>query len=420
MTKKRTTRLASHFPFAQNQKRESLIPASVLFGKDVKVMSLLERQRNLPLRSSLRKQSNEEILCGLTNSARVVWHLPCYTSTRNTRSAVKSLQSQISDIESDCSKGNEGCRLSRSATDVIHWSKCLFCKKRTYLKSKDLINVCTFEPSENIRKAAEAQGDESMLHVLRSIGHDLIGAEAKCHNNCYSLYILKKDPKAEECNSLREVSFQELVAEITRGIREGTAYDMTTLLTMYQTDLESKDVDASSYSKQHLKARLQKRYGGELIFHMPTARFKPELAYGSTIMVQDILNAWAELQSKKEEERIENEIFRVVKHIKQEISEIGEICAAPFNVNDVSLECVWHRIPDSLYLLLCYMITSDITNVSEVFASKAECKNSNKEWLVISIAQDIMYCCSKSKVKLPRHVSLAMCVQHLTDLSYSA
>ena len=144
--------------------------------------------------------------------------MPCYTSARNTRSAVNSLQSQLSDIESDCSKENEGCRLSRSATDVIDWSKCLFCKKRTYLKSKDLINVCTKEPSENIGKAAEAQGDESMLHVLRSISHDLIASEAKCHSNCYSLYILKKDPKAEECNSLREVSFQELVAEITRVI----------------------------------------------------------------------------------------------------------------------------------------------------------------------------------------------------------
>ena len=95
-----------------------------------------------------------------------------------------------------------------------------------------------------------------MLHVLRNISHDFIASESKCHNSCYSLYILKKDPKAEECNSLREVSFQELVAEITRGIREGKAYDIITLLTMNQSDLKSKGVDASSYSKQHLKARL--------------------------------------------------------------------------------------------------------------------------------------------------------------------
>ena len=104
----------------------------------------------------------------------------------------------------------------------------------------------------------------------------------------------------------------------------------------------------------------------------------------------------------------------MVKHIKQEISEMGGICTAPLNVNDVSLECARRLIPDSLYLLLRLMITSDITKVTEVIASKAECKNSNEERLVISIAQDIMYCCGKSRVKLPKHVSLAMCVQHLT------
>ena len=63
MKKKRTPRLASRCTFPQNQKRENLIPASVLFAKDVKVMSLLERQRNLPLKSSLRQQSNEMESC---------------------------------------------------------------------------------------------------------------------------------------------------------------------------------------------------------------------------------------------------------------------------------------------------------------------------------------------------------------------
>ena len=135
-------------------------------------------------------------------------------------------------------------------------------------------------------------------------------------------------------------------------------------------------------------------------------------------MVQDILNALAELQCQKKEEGIENEIFRMVKNIKQGISEMGGICVAPLNV---SLECARHLIPDSLYLLLRFMIASVITIVSEVFASKAECKNSNEERLVYKhyIAQDIIYCCGKSRVKLPKHASLALCVQHLTDLGYS-
>ena len=81
---------------------------------------------------------------------------------------------------------------------------------------------------------------------------------------------------------------------------------------------------AQHYSKEYRKARLQKRYGDELILHMPTARFKPELVYGSTIVVQDILNAWAELQSKKEEERIENEIFLEVKTSSKKYQKLEE------------------------------------------------------------------------------------------------
>ena len=69
--KKEDTEASFSLPLPTEPKKgENLIPASVLFGKDVKVMSLLERQRNLSLKSSLRQQSNEEILCGLANSAR--------------------------------------------------------------------------------------------------------------------------------------------------------------------------------------------------------------------------------------------------------------------------------------------------------------------------------------------------------------
>ena len=48
-------------PLPPEPKKGKLEPASVLFAKDVKVMSLLERQRNLPLKSSLRQQMNEEM-----------------------------------------------------------------------------------------------------------------------------------------------------------------------------------------------------------------------------------------------------------------------------------------------------------------------------------------------------------------------
>lgn len=124
------------------------------------------------------KQRRDEVPCGLGDDAcggNVLWHSPCYASYRsaeNIRYVVNSLESSRSirdaNIESDDQQDNESGRLSRSVGEVLDWTKCLFCKNRTYKKSKELINVCTFEASNSTRKAAEAKGDESMLHILRA------------------------------------------------------------------------------------------------------------------------------------------------------------------------------------------------------------------------------------------------------------
>ncbi|CAH3175616.1 unnamed protein product [Porites evermanni] len=51
----------------------------------------------------------------------------------------------------------------------VDWSRCFICKKKTHKKSKDLINLCTFEACESIRIAAERKGDSSMLHILNGL-----------------------------------------------------------------------------------------------------------------------------------------------------------------------------------------------------------------------------------------------------------
>ena len=68
------------------------------------------------------------------------------------------------------------------------------CKNKTYKKSRDLANVCTFEACQSIciPSAAERKGDSSMLHILNGVNGDLIAAEAKYHKNCFATYVSKK------------------------------------------------------------------------------------------------------------------------------------------------------------------------------------------------------------------------------------
>ena len=78
--------------------------------------------------------------------------------------------------------------MSRSQTRPIDWASCLFCKKKTHKKVKEMVTATTFEACRSIRQAAEGKGDDNMLLVLPA-NNDLIAAEAKYHKACYATYV---------------------------------------------------------------------------------------------------------------------------------------------------------------------------------------------------------------------------------------
>ena len=135
-----------------------------------------------------------------------------------------------------------------SATAPADWSRCFICKNKTHKKSRDLINLCTFEACESIQIAAERKGDSSMLHILNGVNGDLIAAEAKYHKNCFATYVSKKTtlslPKGEALDSPHERAFQDLVFDLAAGIEQGRAYDMMSLLSKYQEILTQKGADS--------------------------------------------------------------------------------------------------------------------------------------------------------------------------------
>jgi len=88
-----------------------------------------------------------------------------------------------------------------------------------------------------------------------------------------------------------DTAFKEMAAEISEGICQGKAYDMSSLLSTYRELLEEKGIKAESYSKQHLKLRLQKHFGEEIVFHQHRDKSKPEVIYSRNVPLQDVLNA---------------------------------------------------------------------------------------------------------------------------------
>ena len=97
------------------------------------------------------------------------------------RRKVAATQSKLCGQENE--KGIESRIATRSVKTPVDWSKCFICKNKTYKKETKLINLCSFEARDSIRKAAELKNDDDMLHTLRSVNYDLIAAEAKYHKN---------------------------------------------------------------------------------------------------------------------------------------------------------------------------------------------------------------------------------------------
>ena len=66
---------------------------------------------------------------------------------------------------------------------------------------------------------------------------------------------------------------------------------MNVLLAMFKKELEKIGIDAGSYTKQKLKARLMAHFKERLVFHQSPQQSRPEIVFSSSISLIDIINA---------------------------------------------------------------------------------------------------------------------------------
>ncbi len=118
----------------------------------------------------------------------------------------------------------------------------------------------------------------------------------------------------------------------------------------------------------------------------------------------------ADVESKRQEER--KLIYSTALLIKREIASCVGISSRPLDVMDVSLSKAKAILPDNLYWLLRWIVSSESTNLEDI--ATESCKNASDERKIIMLAQDILHCSSHGKIKTPKHVSLGVAVRHLT------
>ena len=83
--------------------------------------------------------------------------------------------------------------------------------------------------------------------------------------------------------------------------------------------------------------------------------------------------------------------------------------ASPEDVDDAKA-----NVPAPLYNLLASIFVGDSTAAVPNEGKFSEVASDEDHCQILSISQEILYCFTKDRVKIPKHVSLEMAVHHLT------
>ncbi|CAB3981721.1 multidrug resistance-associated 4-like isoform X1, partial [Paramuricea clavata] len=348
-------------------------------------------------------------------SREILWHNSCYasyTSDRNLHSLStgQTGSPQVNEVSEVSLKSQR----NRPLTD---WTKCIFCRNASRKRDFKLINIVTFEACNSIRTAAEARGDEELLPVLRTV--ELIASEGKYHKSCHASYVSKANIKSQCINGKPVNEYEDAFAEFLDIIRpeilNGKACNMNYLLQLYKDMLTKRDVNADSYTRQKLKLRLKLVFNDSLVFHQPHGSTKPEIVYSSSISLLDVINIAARTtENTTTSVAAQNEflrddpnesikiIYKAAVIIRNDLSTCRGIKIDPLSLEDLYIQKARALIPDNLYWLVRYMVSS------EVYAADQSPKASivSHERKILMICQDVVHAASNARVKLPKHVSL--------------
>ena len=183
----------------------------------------------------------------------------------------------------------------------VDWSKCVFCEKYKHKGNTNLSQILTYTAEHNLKEAAKVRNDIQMLRKINGV--DLIAQEVNYHASCFSAYTSKRnlDKFGRDDNDSQSgytEAFVELIQKIDVDILHlKKAFDMGTLLTMYRTLLQRRNLPFETYRTEKLKRRLVNHYGDKIVFKVQFDRTKPELIYNSDISVSDAISAVASAKS---------------------------------------------------------------------------------------------------------------------------
>ena len=333
-------------------------------------------------------------------------------------------------------------RVSRSQIDAFDINKCAICQQdKTMLtknkgaRSRETLSLnMTATGSASLLKAAQIRDDRRLL--LQIQGQDTIAIEIKYHKSCYIQYVragalAKLEEQNCEDEDIASKSYNRAFSNIREYVnvtvlKERKAVKMSELLEGYIRKLSQEGVNAPSYRSSKLKNRFIKSFGSRLSYRQPLDRSQSEIVYSSHVttgevietVIETVLNTsddqWAdeeeieEVTPEAKEDVKYLHIYHTAKMIRRLVTEMKPVMTWPPTEDD--LDCSDTVVPDLLYNMFAWICASDVE-----YSNKRVCGVSAEvRRLVLSLAQDLIHCVSRGRIKTPKHVTLPLTLKSLT------
>ena len=336
-------------------------------------------------------------------------------------------------------------RLTRSQIEPFHEEKCIICQQRYQTETNDRRKQLKDTPftlqSEinKLRDAAIIHGDKRIICQLAGGargGTDAISGDILNHNLCYRNYTcpsnLEQTAKHGTTNAeVHQYAFHDIVCMIQLSVvHEQTMWDMNTVHNLYVAALSRHGEhlnQSPSNSKRMLRTKMSTEFGDKLLFYRQVRRNQSELIYSHDMTIEKVVQSCKDMEQDFDDEAVEEELtlistneptkspmdnaYLLGRHLRQQL-QLTENMPWPPEPELCPNEYAASIIPTILFNLVAWIVTGD-----ENFTDELIKLGDSKHAKVLSICQDILFCCRNGRVLTPKHVSLAMAVRRVTSNS---
>ena len=165
-------------------------------------------------------------------------------------------------------------------------------------------------------------------------------------------------------------------------------------------------------------------FKGKLTFHKPAGRNQSELVYSNEVDLRTTINKIAEMKRKIKDDEIEDDIFSEMTEsdhitlanasilLRSTIKDVhGLFTESSIDKADITDEKAKEIIPDILFRFAASLLGGSLAHD---IVKDSNNMDSDMDRRVMALCQDIIYTVKKSRVKTPKHISLAMSIKQLS------